>query len=113
MNVVLRSIILCYVWEWKRWGKSESSGEEPQATTGEKPNAHSISSLSPNASSFSQTAMVQHGGSRVTVLQTAKSHIVNKTQSVAINLLFDTGSDRTFILSKVANQCNLKAINYE
>ena len=96
-------------------GEKTVTGEKTNATNvpGEKPK------LSVNASTFvskpnsTQAALVQHGGNKVTVLQTAKTHIVHKTQSVEISILFDSGSDRTFILSDVAHKCNLKPITHQ
>ena len=93
-------------------GKGEKTGEKSDDNaSGEKPN------LSINAPVFDskspQAAFVQHGGNKVTVLQTAKSHIIHKTQSVEISILFDSGSDRTYILSNVAHKCNLQVATYE
>ena len=81
-------------------GEKQVTGEKPNATNvaGEKQNLSINAPVFESKSNSTQAALVQHGGNKVTVLQTAKTHIVHKTQSVEISILFDSGSDRTFIL---------------
>ena len=81
-------------------------------------NGNSNSNLSPNAPSFhsnvsSQAQMLQHSGNKVTVLQTAKSHIISKSKSYPVTILLDSGSDRSYVLSEIANKAKLDIIGKE
>ena len=86
--------------------KPNASGEKPNAKSGEKSNAKSGEKppLNVNAPSFSNSALVQHCGSKITVLQTAKCNLIHKAQKVTVNLLFDSGSDRTYVTSDMAKK---------
>ena len=86
------------------------SGEKSNAQSGEKPK------LNVNAPTFTtpNSALVQHCGSKITVLQTAKCSLINDSNKyISVNILFDSGSDRTYITSDMAKECELKPINSE
>ena len=99
--------------------KSNGTGEKPKVNiqTGEKSNAQTGEKpkLNVNAPSFttSNSALVQHCGSKITVLQTAKCSLINNSKSLSVNLLFDSGSDRTYVRSEMARECELNPINSE
>ena len=52
-------------------------------------------------------------GNTVTVLQTAKAYIIDSGKPIAIIFLFDSGSDRSYIVSDVAESCKLQQIGQE
>ena len=61
------------------------------------------------------SALLQQSTSsnKVTVLQTAKTYIVDSGKPIAINVLFDCGSDRSYIVSDLAESCKLQQIGQE
>ena len=85
----------------------------------ETPNASSNNSgLSPTAPLFSSPitspALLQHCGNKISVLQTAKTKLIsNSHDSVGVTILFDSGSDRSYILSDVAKSNKLKVMGWE
>ena len=90
------------------------------STSGNSDTSQNVSNTTSNVNMSSQSevltnsTLLQHNTSnKISVLQTAKSHIITKSQSIPINILFDSGSDRTYILSDVAEKCKLKVTGWE
>ena len=89
-------------------------GANRDGNKGEQDDKTTASGLKPNAPNFQPvTTMMQNCDNRITVLQTAKSKILNNNKSVEISIMFDSGSDRSYLVTDIADQCNLQVDSWE
>ena len=73
------------------------------------------SQIAPNVVSSDQVqnVAISEQTDKITVLQTAKTKIISKGASFSVTLLFDTGSDRSYILSDIAKKAKLNVVSHE
>ena len=72
-----------------------------------------VTTTSANTVTTTSTLLQHSSSNKISVLQTAKTHIITKNQNVPVNILFDSGSDRSYIVSDIATKCKLKISGME
>ena len=93
---------------------SNSSNSNANNNVLNSPNVNNISSSVTEVATPSSSVLLQHKvGNKVSVLQTAKTFLVSKFNNVQINVICDSGSDRSYILSDIAESNKLPVTGWE